>query len=64
MCCPDQIFKESEDASKQHSDKLDSQYAYQVGYLKVKIIELCAIINTTRSELNRVSLELNQIGEH
>ena len=32
-------------------------------YLKAKIIELCSIINSTRSELNRVSQELNQIGE-
>lgn len=64
MCCPDKMFKEAEDAAKQHSDKIDSQYAYQVGYLKAKIIELCSIINSTRSELERVSQELNQIGEY
>ena len=57
------LIKEAEEAAKKHSDKPDEQYAYQAGYLKGTITELCAIIECTRMELKRVNQELNSIGE-
>ena len=59
----DTLIKKAEDAAKAHSDRIDSQYAFQVGYLKGTIRELCAIIECTRMELKRVNQELNSIGE-
>lgn len=59
----DELIQEAIDASKQHSDQLDSQLAYQVGYMKAIISNLCYTIQSTQDELRLVQMELNSIGE-
>lgn len=59
----EKLIQEAIDASKKHSDQLDSQLAFQVGYLKAIIANLCYTIESTRDELKLVQQELNSIGE-
>lgn len=63
MFCPDKLIQEAIDASKQHSPNLDSQLAFQVGYMKSIISNLCYTIESTRDELKLVKQELKSTGE-
>ena len=58
-----EIFNLAKNAAKAHSDKIDEQMAFQVGFLKAHITMMCDILDNTRSELKRVQQELNSIGE-
>lgn len=59
----DKLIQEAIDASKKHSPNLDSQLAFQVGYMKGLINQLCYTIESTQDELKLVQMELNSIGE-
>ncbi len=63
MFCPDKLIQEAIDASKQPSPHLDSQLAFQVGYMKSIISNLCYTIESTRDELKLVQMELKSTGE-
>lgn len=59
----DKLIQEAIDASKKHSPNLDSQLAFQVGYMKGLINQLCYTIESTQDELRLVQMELKSTGE-
>ena len=59
----EELIQEAVKASKNHSDQLDSQLAFQNGYMQAIIRNLCYIIESARDELKIVQEQLNSIGE-
>jgi hypothetical protein len=63
MFDPDALIQQAIDASKKHSTTLDSQLAFQVGYMKGIINNLCYTMQNVQDELKLVQQQLNSIGE-
>ena len=60
----DKIIQAANEAAKQHSTNIDSQYAFLSGYLMTELRIAYNIIEDAKSELRTLQMELNSIGEH